>query len=319
MSLENFAHINDISQELRDKLEQKVRSFGKTVRYKFDIAKPNPDPSKYNGDVIFPNMYTLDPTRFTIQDPYENRAGKSKAKLVALVDDTSINDKGVPERYKKVRVMGRSRSILSLNVQDNQDDFYMAMFLEMHPKLKGGEFADKNAHQVVSRIDENAAARNARTERSERLKALNIAQAFSDSELIDFADAMQWDSSEDIEVLRNKVEELADTNPIYFNDFVASKAVEYQSLIRQAINKSLIQFITGEYKYVWAGNQQTITVLSPAGNKKPIEKLSEWLQTSGDKGEDVYKRLKSLVKGVGEDEKTEEKKKKKKEIEPTAE
>ena len=297
MSLENFAHYNDLSPKLREELEQKIESFGKSVRYKFNIAKPNPDPSRYNGDTVYPNMYTLDPVRFTIQDPYENRPGKSKTKTIALIDDASMNDKGVPERLFKVRVAGADKSILRLNISENRDDFYKAMWLELHPKLSGGQFADKNAYQVVSRIDENAAAREARIERSERLKALNAAQSMSDSELIDFADAMQWDSSESSEVLRNKVEELADTNPIYFNDLVQSKAVEYQSLIKQAMNKDLISFEHSEYKFVWSGNQQVITNLSPTGTKTHIEKLSEWMQTSGNKGDDLYKKLKSLVKG----------------------
>jgi hypothetical protein len=52
MSLENFAHFNDISPKLRLELERKVESFGKRVRYKFDIAKPNPDPEKYNGAFV---------------------------------------------------------------------------------------------------------------------------------------------------------------------------------------------------------------------------------------------------------------------------
>lgn len=297
MSLENFAHFNDLSPKLREMLEEKVRSFGKSVRYKFDIAKPNPDPSKYNGDTIYPNTYTLDPTKFTIQDPYEDRKEKSKSKVIALVHDESINEKGVPERFKKIRVSGSEKSILKLEVADRMEDFYAAMYMELHPKLKGGMFADKNTFQVVSRIDEQAAAKEQRTERSERLKALNAAQAMSDEELINFADAMQWDSADDVEILRNKTEELADTNPIYFNDLVQSKAVEYQSLIKQAMNKGLITFEYGEYKFVWTGNQQTITVLSPTGSKNEIEKMSEWMQTSGAKGDDVYKKLKSLVKG----------------------
>lgn len=297
MSLENFAHFNDLSPKLREELEQRVESYGKTVRYKFDIAKPNPDPSRYNGDVVYPNMYTLDPTKFTLQDSYENRDGKSKTKNIALVDDGYINDKGVPERFKKVRISASSQSILKLNTQDNRDDFYMAMLLELHPKLKGGKFADKNMHPMISRIDENAAAREQRTERSERLKALNVAQAMSDEELINFADAMQWDSSENSEIVRNQVEELADTNPIYFNDLVQSKAIEYQSLIKQGINKDLISFDGGAYRFVWTGNQQTITVLSPSGKQNEIQKLSEWMQTSGNKGDDFYKKLKSLVKG----------------------
>jgi hypothetical protein len=305
MSLENFAHFNDLSPKLREELEQKVESFGKSVRYKFDIARPNPDPEKYNGGTVYPNMYTLDPTKFTIQDSYENRDGKSKTKNIGLVDDGFINDNGLPERFKKVKVSGSEKAILKLNTADNRDDFYMAMMLEMHPKLKGGKFADKNLHPIISRIDENAAAREARTERSERLKALNVAQAMSDTELIDFADAMQWDSSENSEILRNKVEELADSNPIYFNDLVQGKSIEYQSLIKQAINKDLISFEHGEYKFMWSGNQQTITNLSPTGKKNEIEKLSEWMQTSGNKGDDLYKKLKSLVKG-GKEKKTAE-------------
>jgi len=297
MSLENFAHFNDLSPKLREELERKVESFGKVVRYKFEIAKPNPDPEKYNGAMVYPNMYTLDPSKFTIQDPYENREGKSKTKNIALVDDGFINDRGVPERFKKVRINASSRAVLRLNIQENRDDFYKAMFLELHPKLKDGRFNDKNMFPVVSRIDENAAAREARSERSERLKALNVAQSMSDTELIDFADAMQWDSSEDIEILRNMAEDLADNNPIYFNDLVESKSVEYQSLIKQAMNKDLIEFNSPEYKFVWSGNQQTITVLSPIGTLNEIQKLSEWMQTSGNKGDDFYKKLKSLVKG----------------------
>ena len=303
MSLENFAHFNDISPELREELERKVESFGSSVRYRFDIAKPNPDPEKYNGAMVYPNMFTLDPTKFTIQDPYEKRAGKSKTKNIALIDDTSINDRGVPERFKKVRINGSNQAVLKLNIADSREDFYKAMFLELHPKLKGGKFEDKNLFAIVSRIDENAAAINARNERNERLKALNAAQGMSDAELIDFADAMQWDSTENIEILRNQTEELADRNPVYFNDLIQSKTIEYQSLVKQAMNKDLISFDGNEYKFVWSGNRQTITVLSPTTSKNEVEKLSEWMQTSGVKGDEFYKKLKSLVKGTSKKEK----------------
>ena len=297
MSLENFAHFNDISPKLREELEQKVESFGKRVRYRFDIAKPNPDPEKYNGEYVYPNIFTLDPAKFTIQDPYENRSEKSKTKNIAVVDDGFINDKGVPERFKKVKLNGSDKATLTLNIEENRDDFYMAMFLELHPKNKTGAFTSKTLYPIFSRIDENAAARGARTERSERLKALNVAQGMSDAELIDFADAMQWDSSENIEILRNKAEEFADNNPIYFNDFVQGKTIEYQSLVKQAMNKGLISFNHGDYSFVWTGNQQVITNLPPTGQKTEIQKMSEWMQTSGNKGDDFYKKLKSLVKG----------------------
>jgi len=74
--------------------------------------------------------------------------------------------------------------------------------------------------------------------------------------------------------------------------------VEYQSLIKQAVDRDLISFDHAEYKFVWAGNQQVITVLQPTGGKTEFQKLSDWMQTSGNKGDDFYKKLKSLVKGV---------------------
>lgn len=297
MSIENFAHFNDISHKLRTELEERVRGFGKIVRYKFNISNPNPDPSNYNGSIVYPTVYTLDPATFTIKDNYEDRHGKSKTKTIALVDDSTLNDKGVPTRFKRVRLFGRSSGILTLQIEDKIEDLHMAMFLELHPKLKNGLFGDKNSHQIISRIDEVVEAKSLRTERTARLKALNAAQAMNDSELVNFADAMQWDSTQEIEVLRNAVEELADRVPVYFNDLVESKEIEYQSLIKQAMDKQLITFIPSEYKFVWEGNQQTIVILQPTGNKNHIQKMSEWMQTNGTKGDEIYKKLKSLVKG----------------------
>ena len=50
MQLEPVAHYNNLSAKLREEIEAKLKGFGKSVRYKFEISKPNPDPAKYNGD-----------------------------------------------------------------------------------------------------------------------------------------------------------------------------------------------------------------------------------------------------------------------------
>jgi hypothetical protein len=300
MSLENFAQYNDLSPKLRKELEEKVAGFGKTVRYKFDIAKPNPDPTKYNGEIVYPNMYTLDPTKFTIQDPYEDRAGKSRSKNIALVDDKFLDDKGVPQRFLKVKVAASDKSILKLNIGEKSEDKYMAMLLELHPKLSNGMFPDKNSFQVIKRIDEKVAATTERTERTAKVKALNVALGMSDEELINFADAMGWDSAEDPEIIRNQAENLAETNPIYFNEMVEGKSLEYLSVIKQATDRGLISFNPAEYKYIWEGNKQAIAVLSPTGEKAENEKLAEWFQVGGDKADKVFKKLKSLLKGEKE-------------------
>jgi hypothetical protein len=293
MLLQQVAHYNDLSDKLRKELEDKIRSFGKTVRYKFDISNPNPDPTHHNGRIIWPNLYTLDPSVFNITDPYETREKTSKSKRIAIID--GVDEKGIPNRFRKIRIHARKSGILALNVE-NEEEFAIAMFLELHPKLTGGRFADKNKKQVVFRIDEQSAAKEQREFRSAKLKALNVAQQMSDSERITFADAMMWDSSDDPVILGNKIEELAETDPKFFNDLVEGKTVEYRAVVQQALNKKLIEFDPAEWKFIWSSNKQPITVLSPAGDKTHVEKMAEWLQIGGEKSNEVYKKIKSLIK-----------------------
>jgi hypothetical protein len=293
MSLEQTAHYNALSPKLREEIAEKLRSYGNRVRYKFNLSRPNPDPSKYNGEIVYPNSYTLDPCVFDILDNYEDKS-KPRSKKIALID--GVDEKGVPNRFKKVKILAIQRGILDLELTEGSEDWYKAMYLELHPKLENGQFQDKNKVSVFSRIDEIKSADNAKRERTARLKALNIAQDMTNKQIVSFADAMMWDSTENIVILRNKVEELADTNPEFFNDLVAGKSLEYRATIKQAVDRKVIDFDYGEYKFVWSGNKQIIAVLSPAGEKNEIEKLADFLQAGGEKADTVYKKIKELLK-----------------------
>lgn len=286
---------NEISPELREKLEARVRGFGKSVRYKFDISNENPDPTKHDGKVIYPSVFTLDPATFYITDPLEKRTGKSKTKRIGLVEQ--VDEKGVPNKFKKIKVDGKYRGILKLETEEIPEHFDFAVFLEMHPKLTGGDFLDKTKRQMISRIDEQAAATTQRAERTARLKALNVAQGMSDKELINFADAMLWDSTQNPEILRNDAEVLAESNPEFFNDLVAGKSLEYRALIKQCVDKKIIEFNPSEQNFVYSSNKQVIVQTSATSQKSEVEQFSDWLQAGGTKTEEVYKKLKSLNSG----------------------
>lgn len=292
MFLAQVGRYNDFSEKFRTELEEKVKSFGNIVRYSFDIASDNPDPLKANGPKIWPSRYTLDPVTFFISDPYENRQNKQKLKQVGLVK--TINDKGEPEQFFRIRVLEGSRGIMQYDLTDTED-FNTVMMLELHPKLAGGKYADSKRRAVVTRIDEKKLAQEKRTERTAKLKALNVAQEMSDAEIMQFSDAMIWDTASPDET-RNKIEELAETQPIFFNDLVAGKNVEYQAAIKQALDKRIIAFDPAEYRYMWSANQQLIAKLQPSLEKNEVQVMSEWLQTSGDKAKEVYKKIKELLK-----------------------
>jgi len=284
---------NDLTPELRNKLEGKVRGFGKTVRYKFDISNENPDPQKHDGKVLWPNQYILDPATFYITDPYEKRVGKSKSKRIGMID--TVDEKGIPTKFTKIKVDGRYKGILKLELEEIPEHFEYAMYLEMHPKLSGGDFVDKTKRQIISRVDEKAAADKARLERSARKKALDAVEVMSDKEILDFATAMMWDDTQDPAILRNEAEALAELDPVYFNDIVKGKDVEYRATVKRALDKGVILFDPSEYSFKYGGNMQTIHTLSPAGEKSHVEKMANWLQTAGDSGNKVYQKIKSLL------------------------
>lgn len=294
MNLQQAGRYNDLSPKLRKELEDKVKGFGKTVRYKFDIANPNPDPQKTNGEFVYPTIYSLQPAVFTIRDPYEDRTEKQKTKEICLTDGL-FNDNGNPSKFGKVKIHATQRGVYELLLERNPEHFEIAMYLELHPKLKGGEFSDEMQRQVVSRIDENEAAVTERKERTARKKAMDLAADMSDEQIKQFALAMLWDETDELEVLRNRVELAAETTPDLFNDLMEGKKVEYQAAVKKALNKKIIAFDPAEYKFAWTGNKQPIVILNNISGKGENEQLAEWFE-SGEKGKDVYNKIKELIK-----------------------
>jgi len=292
MQLEPVAHYNNLSAKLREEIEAKLKGFGKSVRYKFEISKPNPDPAKYNGDTVWPNRYTLDPAVWDVTDPYEV-AGKSKSKKIGIIE--AVDENGKPNRFRKIRVMAPQKGVLILDLE-NQEDYYTAFALELHPKLIGGRFEDKNAYRVVTRIDENAEAETKRKERTARKKALDAAESMEDADIVNFADAMMWDSGEPANILRNKVEELAETDPEFFNDLIEKKEIQVRALVKQSLDKRIITHDPVENKFMWASNMQLITALPVSLTANHVQQFAEWLVVGGTKAEEVHKKIKELSK-----------------------
>lgn len=296
--LEKVGLWNDLSEGLRKKLEDKIASYGKKVRFKFEISNRNPDPEQKQGAMIYPHLWTLDPVTFNILDPDEKRKDAQKIKKIGIVEET--NEKGEPNKFRRIRISEQERGIAIYDLS-KIEDIESVMYLLIHPKLKQGLFADKDRRQVISLIDEQAVATEQRNQRIARKKATDIASEMSNQDIINFADAMsggdkeKWESSQEIDILRNEVEMLAETSPEFFNDLVAGKKIEYQAIVKQAMNKGIISFDPGEYKFSWTSNNQTIAILQPIGNKNEIEKLAEFFQTGGEKTEMIFKKIKALI------------------------
>lgn len=292
MSLNQTAHFNALSDKTRELLEKRVASFGKQVKYRFKIEKKNGDPFKQSGedDYVFPSTYTLDPTTFDITDT--NQDTGSKVKKIGMW--LEINDKGIPTKFKKVRVMGYQKGLLEFDMS-NLEDVEVVKFLELHPKLEDGLFQDKTKIPVFKRINLLADAEKERAERKAKKMALDAIDEMDDKALLEFSDAMGWDSTSDPQILRNQAEKLAEESFELVNKLMKGKTIPIRAIVKRALDKGVLELDEATGKFKWKGTQQVITVLSPAGEGTWNEKMAEWLQVGGQQADEVLKKVKELI------------------------
>lgn len=290
---------NDLSPKLIEKLEAKIASFGKKVRYKFDISNPDPDPEKRAVNArIWPFAYTVRPVTFSIMDKDEPSSQKMK-KIGIVMETQEQNGRMVATRFERVRVYAREKGVKEFDLS-NAEELAMVWYLELCPRLSGGMFADPAKTQMISRIDEMAAATMQRTERSERKKAMDAAELMSDAEVIAFTEATGGDPTQEVGILRNEVEFLADTNPVFFSDLIKDKTIEYRSLVKRAMTNGYITWNPAENKFTYSSNSQIITTVQLVEGKNEVMALAEWLMAGGSKADETYKKLKGMVNAKAE-------------------
>lgn len=283
---------NDFTDELRAEIDKKIEGFGKKMRIKFDISKPNPDPAKYNGNTIYPFLYTLDPKTFKITDPYEKRPGKQKVKNVGIVD--KINEKGDVASFKCVRISERMKGVLELDLTV-PEQLEMAEYVLLHPKLKEGKYMDSQKIQMISIIDENKYATEQRTLRSAKTQALNFAMQMSEKQVVEFADAMNWDSTEEMSIIRNKIEDLAEHTPDIFNDLVKDEKMKFQAVVKQAFDNKIISYDPTGNRIIWVSTTQPIAQLGTDLDKNEVERAALWFQLGGENATKAFEKVKSLM------------------------
>lgn len=279
---------NNLSPQLRDQLAKRMADVGRYAKYKFAIAKRNPDGEKRTGgEYLYPLRWTLTPVSFYITDP-----GDGLRKRIGIID--RLKEFGAPDdAFKRVRLDEPYRGILTLDLELMGDQDIFA-YLELHPKFEGGQFRDKNEMALFRRIDDVKEAKSSLTTMENRANAMFVASQMTKQELLDFACAMGWDETMDLSIIKKDIMTLADGDPQWFVDFINNKSIEYRAVVKRAMDNNIIQWQPVENKFVWSSNNQTVAILDRCEDGKMLERMSDWIITSKN-GQEVYTKLKGLL------------------------
>lgn len=280
---------NNLSKELRAELEKKAAESGRFIKYKFSIAKKNPDVEmKTGGEYLFPLRWTLTPKTYWITDPYDRI--RKKIGMVKRLREFGAPDDG----FYSIVLEEQFRGVYTLDLQNHEDQDKF-IYLELHPKFEGGRFRDQNEIAVFKRIDDIKEAKFSLSAKEAKANAMFIVTQMAANEIGDFACAMGWDEHEDNHILKDRVMQLAENDPEWFKDFINNKSIEYRAVIKRAMDNRIIAFQPVENKFVWCSNNQTIAILDRCEESKVLERMSDWVISSKN-GQEVYQKLKAFLK-----------------------
>jgi hypothetical protein len=279
--------INELSEGLIADLQKKYDTLPDKLKYKFDIARRNPDPQKTGGDVVYNSYWVLQPVTFNIVDPYDK-----KDKKIGLVD--SYDNEQRPTGYKRIVLVERDRGIKTLNKID-PGTFDTFCYLELHPSNGSGKFKDVRLPALFELVNEAKDAKNRDAVRKVKADAMYVANNLSTQEEKDFAAAMNWDEDMDADVLHDMIGSFAEETPEAFKNFFEGHDMQGKALVKRAENNQIIDWVPTEYKYVWSSTKDLIVAFGRQEGMNRLEQMSNWLQNKPV----VHDKIKALLKTSG--------------------
>jgi hypothetical protein len=281
---------NVLPAKLRERLNESRANTGGTVKYKFYIAHQNPDGERRAaGELIYPMTYTLTPVTFSIM--YDG------AMLTIGMTDGKMQFDGEKEgwHFRRVQVIEREQGIKTLDLSI-PEHIEMFEYLELHPKLEGGLFRDTKAPAMFVRVDELKESKTKLRLKENRSAALMVATRMNEQEVRNFAAAMNWNELADLDILKDKMTEIADKDPDFFRKFVDDPRQEYKATIKRAMDQNIVSFVPTEHKFIWASNGSTIAVLERADGMNFLDQMADWVMAHKN-GQETYKKIRSLQLG----------------------
>lgn len=160
---------------------------------------------------------------------------------------------------------------------------------------EGNPIRDPGAEKVYYLVDPVGKAKEKRASRSQMLKAVDIAENMTDDDVLTFIAAQGW-KKQDMELLRDKIEEIAMKDPVNFMRMASDRNNEMKATIKRAIDEGVLVWDKSKYEFRWSSNDELITRVPRSEQGSHLDGLLNFI-LNAEHGPAVYKELTSKLKG----------------------
>ena len=143
------------------------------------------------------------------------------------------------------------------------------------------------------RVDPKQAAEKTRKERTTKRQALNLAAEMGAADIRNFVAMMGWDEKQELVVLRDKVEEYAESHPDEFVRRSKNKQNAIFALISRAKTARVITFDTQSNTWKWVDSGEQICTVA-RGTKREESLVAHLVES--EHGGEVLNALKTALK-----------------------
>lgn len=253
---------NNLSPQMIRKLKPNERAI-----YRVNNVRPDPDnPGKF-----------LMPSALQIR-PIDNILDKGTSEFVpiAAIERTDID--GNPT-FINIVFNATNLGYLFLNGNNpvHQKIYQFVELCNWNESNPDRITDDPEIEVLFSRID---AVKEAKVERSLRktiVKAVNMAIEMEDVKAREVAMALGIDG-ETIDEIRNLLEDYAEDSPEEFVQVAERASLEYESLIKEAIKRGIINNNINSQVFEWAETKKEILKYKKGPGKNYIKELADYLQ-----------------------------------------
>lgn len=285
MSLQTYAgsDLNKISRTLQSYLDERELKPGDMVKYRLLNGTPNIDRDRKKGDdVLFPAVVGI-PLRTIIYDPgYKDESGKTREAgtvqigVVKFFDDRTKQP--VFEKYYVQTQKGDGGIFFLRGGVIDEMNKYDA--IELSNLNKSNPFRDQTIDPVFERIDDAKESKVKSTKRNFLLDSLVAIRAWTAEERRIIGASYNLSSQLDADVLKDRLEEIAEKDPATFYKHIDSEDTKIRALIKLSQEAGIISFNAHENKWTYTGSDETLALLDRKEGVSELDQLGDFLKNS---------------------------------------